>query len=77
MVDTLHAALERAGRNPEGFGIQAQAQARGGNPERWRDHADAWRGLGATHMAIATMNAGFESIDQHIDAMRAYRDAVE
>ncbi len=76
MVDTLRAALERAGRSPEGFGIQAQAQARGGNPERWRSHADAWRALGATHMAIATMNAGFAGIDEHLDAMRRYREAV-
>ena len=56
--------------------IQAQAQARGGNPERWRTHADAWRALGATHMAIATMNAGFASIDEHLDAMRRYREVV-
>lgn len=77
MVDTLRAALERAGREPDGFGIQAQAQARGGNPDRWRDHAKAWSGLGATHLAIATMNAGFQSIDEHVGAMRAYREAVQ
>ena len=75
-VETLRAALVRAGREPEGFGIQAQAQARGGNPERWRDHAGAWRALGATHIAIATMNAGFTHIDQHVEAMRAYKDAI-
>lgn len=77
MVDTLRAALLRAGREPDGFGIQAQAQARGGNPDRWRDHAEAWKGLGATHLAIATMNAGFNHIDEHVDAMRAYKDAVQ
>jgi probable F420-dependent oxidoreductase len=77
MVDTLRAALERAGREPDGFGIQAQAQARGGNPDRWRDHAKAWKGLGATHLAIATMNAGFKRIDEHVDAMRTYKDAVQ
>lgn len=76
MVETLREALRRAGREPEGFPIQAQAQARGGTPDRWRDHAEAWRGLGATHLAIATMNAGFASIEEHVDAMRAYQEAV-
>ena len=42
----------------DGYGIQAQAQFAGGTPERWRSHADKWRDAGATHLAIATHNAG-------------------
>lgn len=64
------------GRENESFGIQAQAQARGGNPDLWRRHADSWRSLGATHLAIATMNAGFKDVDEHIEAIRAYHEAV-
>jgi probable F420-dependent oxidoreductase len=72
----LRAYIEEAGRDPETFGIQAQAQARGGNPDRWSRHAEAWRDLGATHVAIATMNAGFSSVDDHIEAVRSYKDAI-
>lgn len=72
----LRGYLEREGRNAASFGIQAQAQARGGDPDRWSKHAEAWRELGATHMAIATMNAGFRSVDQHLDAVRRYAESV-
>ncbi len=72
----LRADLEAEGREPETFGIQAQAQVRGGNPDRWSRHALAWRDLGATHVAIATMNAGLASVDDHIEAVRSYKDAI-
>jgi probable F420-dependent oxidoreductase len=75
-IDLLNTHLEANGRNLADFGIQAQAQARGGNPDRWSKHAEAWRDLGATHIAIATMNAGFRSVDDHVEAIRRYKDAV-
>ena len=76
VLGTLREYLAAEGRDASSFGIQAQAQARGGNPERWSRHAQAWRDLGATHLAIATMNAGFASPDGHIDAIRRYVEAV-
>lgn len=76
VMGTLRGYLEDAGRDVGSFGIQAQAQARGGNPDRWSSHAAAWRELGATHIAIATMNAGFASVDDHIEAARRYVEAV-
>ena len=68
--------MPQAGRQPEDFGIQAQAQVRGGDPDRWRKHAADWERLGATHLAIATMNAGLETPEAHIDAIRRYREAL-
>ena len=60
----------------EGFGIQAQAQAGGGNPERWRKHFGKWANLGATHMAVATHNAGATKVDDHLRLFEDYRTAV-
>ncbi len=60
----------------EGFGIQAQAQYAGGNPERWHKHAQKWQDLGATHLAIATHNAGLASVPDHIKALETYLAAV-
>ena len=75
-IEKLHRHLGEQGRDPATFGIQAQAQIRGGDPDRWRAHAESWRELGATHLAIATMNAGLEKPQDHIDAIRRYREAV-
>jgi probable F420-dependent oxidoreductase len=75
-ADSLREELRKAGRNPEGFGMQAQAQVRGGNPDLWKKHAEAWRGIGATHLAIATMSAGLATPDDHIKAALEWRAAV-
>ena len=60
----------------EPFEIRAQAQYRGGTPERWREHAEAWRRLGATHLAVATHNAGSTDVDGHLARVAEYLDAV-
>lgn len=75
-IETIRTHRERAGKSMDGFGIQAQAQFAGGNPERWRSHAEKWAGLGATHLAIATHNAGETDVDGHLARVEAYLNAV-
>jgi probable F420-dependent oxidoreductase len=76
MIDRLLSHLEAEGRDPACFGIQAQAQIRGGDPDRWARYAEAWRALGATHLAIATMNPGLSTPDDHVEAARRFLEAV-
>jgi probable F420-dependent oxidoreductase len=75
-IDTIRTHRAAAGKTMDGFGIQAQAQFRGGNPERWRSHAAAWREMGATHLALATHNAGPTGADGHLRRLSQYLDAV-
>jgi probable F420-dependent oxidoreductase len=75
-IATIRRHREAAGLSWNGFGIQAQAQFRGGNPERWQSHAGKWRDAGATHLAIATYNAGLASVDAHLRAAASYLSAV-
>lgn len=72
----IHGYLDEAGRDPSAFGVEPQAQFRGGNPELWRSHLQRWEEIGATAISIATMSAGLISADQHIEAVRQYREAV-
>ena len=76
MTERLKGYLREAGRDAEGFPIEPQAQFRGGDPDRWRSHLERWAEIGATAISIATMNAGLDSPDAHIDAVRQYLDAV-
>ena len=73
---TMREHREAAGLPWEGFGIQAQAQYRGGTPERWQNHASRWKELGCTHLAIATHNAGNATVEDHLRAAGEYFDAV-
>jgi probable F420-dependent oxidoreductase len=68
--------LAEAGRTRDGFGIQAQAQFRGGDEDRWRRHRDKWRELGATHLAVVTQGAGLTTVDDHLRAAERYLRAV-
>jgi probable F420-dependent oxidoreductase len=73
---TIKRYLAEAGRSFDGFGVQAQAQIRGGDDERWRRHAGKWRELGATHLAVATQNAGHSTVADHLRAGERYLRAV-
>jgi probable F420-dependent oxidoreductase len=75
-VAELRRLRQAAGRRWEDFEIRAQAQYRGGTPDRWRSHAAAWRDLGATHLAIATHNAEPTDVDGHLARIAEYRSAV-
>jgi probable F420-dependent oxidoreductase len=75
-LETIRAHRASVGRTMDGFVVQAQAQYRGGDPDRWRTHAERWRDLGATHLAVATHNAGPTDADGHLARVREYQEAV-
>ncbi len=76
LLDQIRVHREAAGRTMDDFGVQAQAQWGGGNPDRWRSHAQRWQEIGATHMAVATHNAGETDVDGHLTRIAEYRDAI-
>ena len=75
-IDRIKTTREAAGLSSDNFGIQAQAQYSGGSPERWQKHAQAWRNMGCTHIAIATHNAEPTNVDGHLARIREYQDAL-
>jgi probable F420-dependent oxidoreductase len=75
-IEAIRSYRLSAGESMEDFGIQAQAQYAGGDPQRWSRHADEWRRLGATHLAVATHNAEPTDAAGHVDRVRRYFEAV-
>ena len=76
---TLAAIKEKRkskGLDWDNFGVQAQAQYAGGDAERWNKHAEKWRNLGASHLAIATHNAEPTNVDGHLGRIKEYLNAV-
>jgi probable F420-dependent oxidoreductase len=74
--ERLHRYLQEAGRAPSALGIQAQVNANEGNPNEWLHQTKQWQALGATHMCLNTMGAGFTSLQQHLDAIHRYKELV-
>ena len=76
MIEYLEKALAQAGRNRRAFGIDPWISIQGLQKDEWRQRVEAWRQLGATHVAVDTMRAGFTSPQAHMDAIRAFREIL-
>ncbi len=76
-LDRLRAYAQEAGRDPGAIGIEGRIRIAGTDPAQWVAEAAGWQALGATHLAVNTMKAGLSTPDQHIDAIRRFKDAVE
>ena len=69
--------LTRAvGRDPADIGIEGRVSLTQGGPDEWNQLAAAWDEVGATHLSINTMRAGLKSPDDHIEAIRRFKEAV-
>jgi probable F420-dependent oxidoreductase len=75
-IAEMRRVREATGGSWDGFEIRAQAQWGGGTPDRWHSHAQRWNELGATHLAIATHNAGDTDVDGHLARIAEYQSAV-
>ena len=73
----LRAWTAEAGRDPASLGIEARINAASGDLSAWVRQTEAWQALGATHASLNTMNAGYTSLDQHLEALRKYAEAVK
>ncbi len=75
-LDKLRGYILEAGRDPSEIGIESFNTAAGATPDDWAKSAAAWRTEGATHFSCNTMNAGFKSLDEHIDAVRRFHESA-
>ncbi len=76
-LEQLHGYLREAGRDPQNFGIDPWISIGGLDQDEWCRRVEAWRGLGATHVAVDTMRAGFTSPQAHIEAIRSFREVCD
>ncbi|GAC1393738.1 MAG: LLM class flavin-dependent oxidoreductase [Ktedonobacteraceae bacterium] len=75
-VERLRNYIKEAGREQSAVGIEARISVADGNLDEWVRQTQTWRELGATHISLSTMNAGFTSLQEHLDALRRYKEAV-
>jgi probable F420-dependent oxidoreductase len=75
-IDQLHGYLAAAGRDRPHFGIDPWISIQGLGKDEWRRRVEAWRALGASHIAVDTMRAGFTSPKAHIEAIRSFREVL-
>lgn len=69
-VQAVRQAAETAGRDPADIGIECMTAL--GDAEQIRGRLERMAGLGVTHTAVVTMNAGLDGPQAHIDALRRF-----
>ena len=75
--EKLRSYIEEAGRDPSEVGIEPRISVNQGDPDAWAQEAAAWKKLGATHLSVNTMGAGFSTPKDHIDAIERFKQAIE
>jgi probable F420-dependent oxidoreductase len=75
-VERLRAYAREAGRDPATIGIEGRLSIAGTNPEDWARTVEAWKALGANYLAVNTMGAGLATPQDHINAIRRFREAI-
>ena len=73
----LRQYVEEAGRDPATLGIEGRVRTAGKQPEAWAKEVQAWKSLGASHVAVETRKAGLRFPDEHIDAIRRFKQVVD
>jgi probable F420-dependent oxidoreductase len=74
--ETVQGHIAELGRDPAEIGLEPRLHYGDANPDTWRSTMDEWRALGATHLTLNTMYPGFETAQGHLDAIRAFAEAM-
>ncbi len=70
-LERLWAYTREAGRDPSEIGLEPKLDITSGSPDAWHAFVEGWRRLGATHLCVNTMGAGYRTPGEHICGARA------
>jgi probable F420-dependent oxidoreductase len=69
MVERLRGYALGAGRDPADIGLEPRLNLATVPPAERAGYVAAWQRLGATHLTVATMGAGYTTLDDHLGAL--------
>ena len=75
MMEALRRYVADEGRDWSEFGIEARISIANKEPDVWQAEYDGWKELGATHISVNTMGAGYGP-REHIEAIRRFKDVI-
>ena len=75
-LERMRGYAREAGRDPADIGVESRIDVSNATPDEWESIVATWRELGATHISVNTMGAGYDSLDQHIDAIRRFYETA-
>ena len=73
-LELLDRYLVENGRSRADIGLEPRIAWHTGNLEHLHRQKEEWQALGATHLSLNTMYAGFTTVEQHIEAVRQFAE---
>ncbi|MEZ4519395.1 MAG: TIGR03619 family F420-dependent LLM class oxidoreductase [Chloroflexota bacterium] len=70
----LDVYLAQNGRTRADIGIEARLHWSDGSPDQLVDTLNDWQAVGATHISLNTMGAGFHTPAEHMEAIKQFTD---
>jgi probable F420-dependent oxidoreductase len=81
--DKLRRLVEAEGRDPASVGLEDWTSTGTGTEKDWREEISFWKQAGVTHVTLHNTFGGYHhkrmagrGMNDHVDAMRRYRNAV-
>jgi probable F420-dependent oxidoreductase len=75
-METFRRFVQDAGRDPARVPVEGRLPAAESGPEEWKHGIETFRQIGVTGVELNTMGAGYRSVDEHLDALRRFRELV-
>lgn len=69
--------LNQAGRNRTSIGIEARIRFADGVSYTWEQLLLGWQDAGVSHISFNTMQSGFETPAQHLDALKLFATTMD
>ncbi len=76
IVERTHGFMKEMGRDPTALGLDGRLRTGGRQPEDWLDEAKAWQDLGANYLSIENRQSGLTTAEEHIEAMRRFKETI-
>ena len=76
-VEEMYTLAGEAGRDSSAIGIEGRTEIKNATEDDWATAVAAWHDLGATHLDVSTMGAGFETPEEHIEAIRKFKSVAD
>ena len=75
-MDAFRRLVEEEGRDPAKVPVEGRLPAAKSGPEEWKRGIETFRQMGMTSVELNTMGAGYRTLDEHLEALRQFRELV-
>jgi probable F420-dependent oxidoreductase len=75
-MDAFRRLVREEGRDPARVPVEGRLPAARSAPDDWKRGIEAFREMGITGVELNTMGAGYSTLDEHLDALRRFREAA-